>query len=424
MKTNSEIVSPQAHLQQAFQQIVDALGAHLPSSPEELPQLLQAGLTQLLTATLQKERQFYLEDHPEDRANGYAPSRTVDVGATPVSFERPRTRQGGFYPAVLPKHQRQLPQAYQDLLQNILLEAKSFAAARRTLQALNLSYSPEQTEQLLQQLYQEAQDFFSRPLATDWLVLFADAKVINLKDEHDQVKTATHFLVLGLDLQGQKHVLSVATFWGHEALAAWRQVFIDLKNRGLTRVLLWVTDDFSGLTALLQSLFPNSSHQLCTVHLLRNAQRQLNPQEYATFKARWKELCAASSPDSARTQFLALLEILRPANKAWVEHLQARTTQYLNFLQYPAALHPHLRSTNLPESLNNQIENLRRNAGGHFHTQREALIKMKLLADHLCQTKWHRTCPTIITHLAALTGQFQKRFEAELDPQKFLTQNF
>lgn len=403
--------------------MVDSLGIDLPGSPQELPQLLQAGLTQLLTATLLKERQFYLEDHAEDRANGYAPARTVDVGTTPVSFERPRTRQG-FYPALLPKHQRHLPQTYQDLLQNILLEAKSFAAARRTLQALGLSYSPEQTEQLLQQLYQEAKDFFTRPLATDWLVVFADAKIIDLKDEHGQVKSAVHFLVLGIDLQGKKHLLLAATFWGHEVLEAWRQILIDLRNRGLTRVLLWVTDDFGGLAALLQSLFPNSTHQLCTVHLLRNAHRHLSPEEYSTFKDRWKELSAASSPESARTQFLALLDQLRPTNKAWVEHLQPRAAQYLAFLAYPSGLRPHLRSTNLPESLNNQIENLRRNAGGHFHTQREALIKMKLLTDRLYQTKWRRPCPNLITHLAALNRQFQKRFEPELNAQTFLTQNF
>ena len=158
--------------------------------------------------------------------------------------------------------------------------------------------------------------------------------------------------------------------------------------------------------------------------LLRNGRRHLSPEHYTTFKERWKELCAASSPESARTQFLALLEKLRPTNKAWVEHLQTRTTHYLAFLQYPSGLHPHLRSTNLPESLNNQIENLRRNAGGHFHTQREALVKMKLLTDRLYETKWRRPCPNFITYLAALNRQFQKRFEPELDPQTFLTQNF
>jgi putative transposase len=411
------------HFDQLVQEVVQALGAALPGSPQELPQLLQVGLAQLLSAALQKERQFYLEEHPEDRGNGYAPARTLDIGTTPVAFERPRTRQG-FYPAVLPKHQRQLPQAYQDLLQNILLGSRSFAAARRTLQAMGLNYSPEQTEQLLQQLHQEGQDFFTRPLHPDWLAVLVDAKIIDLKDEHDQVKSAVHFLVLGIGLDGKKQVLSAAIFWGNEVLESWRQALIDLKNRGLTRVLLWITDDFSGLTGLLQGLFPNSLHQLCTVHLLRNAQRHLSPQDYATFRDLWKELCAASSLESAQTKFRALLEILRPANKAWVEHLEKRTAQYLVFLGFPGSLRPHLRSTNLPEGINNQIENLRRNAGGHFHSKREALIKMKLLTDQLYQTKWRRPCPHIITHLASLTHRFQQRFEAELETHKFLTQNF
>jgi putative transposase len=423
MKTSSEIPSPQAHLEQLLQDVVQSLGAALPGCPQELPQLLQTGLAQLLSAALQQERQFYLQDHPDDRANGYAPARTLDVGATPVSFQRPRTRQG-FYPAALPKHQRQLPQAYQDLLQNILLGSRSFAAARRTLQAMGLSYSPEQTEQLLQQLHQEAQDFFTRPLHPDWLAVFVDAKIIDLKDEHDQVKSAVHFLVLGIGLDGKKQILAATIFWGNEVLESWRQALIDLKNRGLTRVLLWVTDDFSGLAGLLQSLFPNSLHQLCTVHLLRNAQRHLSPEDYATFKETWRELSATSSPESAQTQFRALLEKLRPTNKAWVQHLENRTAQYLVFLSFPASLRSHLHSTNLPEGINNQIENLRRNAGGHFHSKREALIKMKLLTDQLYQTKWRRPCPRIISHLAALTRRFHQRFEAELDQKKFLTQNF
>lgn len=423
MKTNSQVLTPQAHLEQLVQDLTQALQNFLPTGPQELPQLLQAGLAQLLAGALNKEREFYLDQHPADRANGYAPARTLDVGATPVSFERPRTRQG-FYPALLPKHQRQLPQAYQELLHQILLGSRSFAAAKRTLQAMGLSYSPEQTEQLLQQLHQEAQDFFTRPLHPDWLAVFVDAKIIDLKDDHDQVKCAVHFLVLGIGLDGKKQVLAATIFWGNEVLESWRQALIDLKNRGLTRVLLWVTDDFSGLAGLLQGLFPNSLHQLCTVHLLRNAQRHLSPEDYATFKETWKELSATSSPESAQTKFRALLEKLHPANKAWVEHLEKRTAQYLVFLSFPASLRSHLRSTNLPEGINNQIENLRRNAGGHFHSKREALIKMKLLTDQLYQTKWRRPCPRIISHLSALTRRFHQRFEAELDHNNFLTQNF
>ena len=112
--------------------------------------------------------------------------------------------------------QRHLPEAYQQLLQSILLGAKSFAAAQRSLQALGLGYSTEQVQALLQELHQQARAFFGRPLAADWVALFADAKIIELKDEQDQVKTAVHFLVLGLSLEGRKELLCATTFWGNE----------------------------------------------------------------------------------------------------------------------------------------------------------------------------------------------------------------
>jgi transposase-like protein len=416
MNNNQESSAVQAHLDQFFTQLAQCPELEGQLGPEDLPQLLEAGLAHVLKGVLQRERQFHLADHPADRANGYAPKRTLKLGTTAVSLERPRTRQG-FYPAVLPKHQRYLPEAYQQLLRNLLLGARSFSAARRTLQALGLGYSPEQVEQLLEELHQEAKSFFTRPLVADWLCLFIDAKIIALKDEHEQVKKAVHFLVIGLGLDGKKEVLTAATFWGHEVLESWRKVLLDLKNRGLVRVLLLVTDDFSGLAPMMQSLFPNSDHQLCTVHLLRNAQRHLSLEDYATFREAWREIQTASSFASAQTKFRDLLERLRPNNKAWVEHLEKRTANYLAFVQYPAPVHAQLRSTNLPEGLNNQIENLRRNAGGHFHSQREALIKMKLLTNQLYDDKWSRANPKFLGQIGTLNQMFRQHFETELNHQ-------
>ena len=33
---------------------------------------------------------MYLDDHPEDRANGFAPPRQLHVKTTPVNIERPQ----------------------------------------------------------------------------------------------------------------------------------------------------------------------------------------------------------------------------------------------------------------------------------------------------------------------------------------------
>jgi transposase-like protein len=104
--------------------------------------------------------------------------------------------------------------------------------------------------------------------------------------------------------------------------------------------------------------------------------------------------------------------------------LEKRTANYLTFVQYPAPIHAQLRSTNLPEGLNNQIENLRRNAGGHFHSEREALIKMKLLTNQLYDHSWTRVNPMFLGQIGTLNQLFRKHFELELNPEKFLTQSF
>lgn len=68
------------------------------------------------------------------------------------------------------------------------------------------------------------------------------------------------------------------------------------------------------------------------MHLLRNARRQLAPKDYTLFQEAWREIIAASSPETARTKWMALLDVLRTDYPAWVAHLQPRTDHYLRFM--------------------------------------------------------------------------------------------
>ncbi len=73
---------------------------------------------------------------------------------------------------------------------------------------------------------------------------------------------------------------------GDESKVSWADVFQDLIQRGLKRVLLFVTiDDFSGVKEMIQKLYPLSDHQLCFIHMQRNLMRQLPKKVYAALKA-------------------------------------------------------------------------------------------------------------------------------------------
>ncbi len=140
MKNTTPPSAIQARMEELMKQLADDPLMGDLATPADLATFLQAGFSVLLHAALLKERELHLEQHPDDRANGYAPIRQLHIKTTPVRVRRPRTR-GDFYPACLPKHQRHIPESYQELLEQVLLESRSFESALRTLQAIGAGYS-------------------------------------------------------------------------------------------------------------------------------------------------------------------------------------------------------------------------------------------------------------------------------------------
>jgi hypothetical protein len=49
---------------------------------------------------------------------------------------------------------------------------------------------------------------------------------------------------------------------------------------------------------------------------------------------------------------------------------------------------------------------------------------VKLLSNDLYDYSWTRACPASLAHLGTLNQFFRSHFEAELNPETFLTQNF
>ena len=392
-------------------------------NPENIVNIMQAGMSALLRTFMLKERDTYLENQSEDRANGYAPKRQLFIKTEPVDIEIPRTR-GGFYPSVLPKHKRYLPNEYKNLLEQILLNSKSFKALGQTIQSMGLPYSEKQLDELLEELDERAQDFHNKPLSSDWIIIYIDAKKVDLKDTQGSVKSAIMFTAIGIDIDKQKKVLVNKTYWGNENIECWRNLLKDLTSRGVRRPLMIVTDDFSGVKKLIGGFFQNTDHQLCTVHLLRNAKNQLSYEDYLKFRDRWKEICLSSSFDTAKERWLKLMEELRNANPGWIKYISTRTDNYLVFMKYPRNIQKHIKSTNLPEGINNLIEIVRRNAGGHFHSEREVRIKMMIMINNLTERKWRNPNPMFKYHSADLLRMFKQRFEGELPEEYFLTQTY
>jgi transposase-like protein len=68
-------------------------------------------------------------------------------------------------------------------------------------------------------------------------------------------------------------------------------------------------------------------------------------------------------------------------------------------------------TTNLVEAVNGQLEIMRRNSGGYFHSEDTLKFKLGLAVSSLENGRWKAPARSIQSALHQLNAMFQSRFE-------------
>jgi putative transposase len=390
------------------------------SVEKEIDRLLAAGLENfsvrellgmMLSAAGQAERRHYLSEATDDKGNGSYP-RSVNVGSVPVDIRVPRSRTGNFRPSSLPPpYERGYSDEVQSLLLGVLSSARSINAAKSALRKMGLSACSEDIDAVASGFVEELDLVNSRPIDPDLLAVFLDGKYVEVKED-ERLRSACVYLVIGLHRDGRKKVLSCFTKHGRENLEVWKSVLRSLVERGLRRVMVIVHDDFSGLLGLTRGMFPNSDIQLCTVHLLRNAKTHLSKEDSAEFTKRFRTIKHAWNAEVAGLQFEELCQRFEKSAPTFVKELREKRPHYLFFLNYPDGVRRTLSTSNAVEAINKQLEILRRNSGGYFHSEETAKLKLGIAVSSLESGKWRRVAANITAALDQFNAMFEARFEA------------
>ena len=385
----------------------------------DVDRLLQTGLADfslrellglLISSTGAAERNVYLEKTSNDKPNGFY-DRSLQVGTIPVEVRVPRTRSGEFRPASLPlPYRRGYSEEVQSLLLGLLGSSRSIHAAKDALQKMGLSSSEQDLERVATGLIEELELRNSRPLDPDLLALFVDGKYVELRDG-DKLRSACIYLAVGLGRDGRKRVLSCIAKPGRENLEDWKSVLRGLIERGLRRVMIFIQDDFSGLLPISHSLFPNADVQLCAVHMQRNAKTHLSKTDATEFQQRWRAIKSSWDVEVGNRQFEELCDRFVKTYPTWIGELRKKRQHYLAFLKYPEYMRKSFSTTNVVEAVNGQLEIMRRNSGGYFHSQDTLKFKLGLAISSLEDGRWRTGARTIMSALPQLNAMFQSRFE-------------
>ena len=374
-----------------------------------LDQLARRGAQQMLQQALEAEVQEFLEQHQERRdnngkrlvvRNGHKPSRKVVTGAGALEVQQPRVRDNSpnkdgrvqFNSAILPPYLRR-SKAIEEFIPWLYLKGIStgdFSEALAKLlgeQAKGLS--PNVIVRLKDQWTAEYEEWNRRDLTgKQYVYIWADGIHVNVRLEDTENKRQCMLVVMGATADGHKELIAVMDGY-RESEQSWKELLIDLQQRGLTLAPQVATGDGAlGFWAALRKVYPQTREQRCWVHKTANVLNKMPKSVQPRAKEALHEIWMAETRDAANKAFDRFLEKYGAKYEGACECLKKDRAELLTFYDFPAEHWKHLRTTNPIESTFATIRLRHRRTKGNG-TRKASLAMMFKLAQ-AAQKRWRR----------------------------------
>jgi transposase-like protein len=350
-------------------------------------------IKQLSKRILEKALQIEMDDHLgysrydrselQNARNG-AFQKTLITNNGTIELDVPRDRNGGFEPAIIKKKQSRVAGLDQKIV-SLYAKGMSLSDIKTQLQEL---YDADISESLISKITDgvadEVKAWQNRALESVYPIVFFDCLVVKVRHEKRIINKAV-YVSLGIDLSGRKDILGL---WisENEGAKFWLGNLTEMKNRGMTDMLIACTDNLTGMSDAISAVYPKCEHQLCIVHQIRNSLKFVSYKDRKELVADLKPIYQAATEDEAQ-------EALDAFDRKWSkQYPQIAKSWYNNwenliiFLQYPKAIRKIIYTTNAIESLNSQLRKVTKNK--RVFPSDESVFKTLYLTINYITAKW------------------------------------
>lgn len=336
-----------------------------------------------------------------NRRNGHS-QKTVQGELGELRIEIPRDRQGTFEPRLIPKHQRRIP-GFDEKILALFAKGMTPRDIQDVVRELyGVEVSPTLISEITSDLDQDVTAWRSRPLDPVWPIVYFDGLVVHVRGANGRVSQHTLYVALGVNLEGRKELLGL---WLAETEGAkfWLGVLTDMRNRGLTDILVACIDGLTGFPDAIRSAYPATRVQLCVVHLVRAALRYVTDKDAkAVARDLRKVHDAATLPEAeqALEEFAQAWDGKYPTiSRSWRE----KWTDIVTLFDFPWPIRKAISTTNAIESADSVIRKLTRNR--KLYPNAESAFKIVFLAIREASPRWTMPVPNwkpALNHFAIL----------------------
>ena len=352
---------------------------------EALKDLLGDTMEQMLKAELDEHLDYEYGEKPLslNTRNGSS-KKTVKSSYGNIDLNIPRDREGSFEPQALKKYQKDISNIENQIISMYAKGMTTRDISTHIKEIYGFGISESMVSKITNKILPTIEEWQNRPLEKVYPFVFLDAIHYHVRENNIVVKKAV-YIALGYNTEGYKEILGM---WvgENESSKYWLLVLNQLKERGLEDILIVSTDNLSGFSQAIESVYPKTEIQKCVIHQIRNSTKFVSYRDIKELMKDLKTVYKASTEELALSNLDIFEEKWGKKYPMCVNSWRNNWAELATYFKYPEGIRKLMYTTNSIENFNRQLRKVTKNKT--IFPNDYALQKSLYLAMVDASSKW------------------------------------
>ena len=352
---------------------------------EALKALLGDTMEQMLKAELDEHLDYEYGEKPLslNTRNGSS-KKTVKSSYGNIDLNIPRDREGSFEPQALKKYQKDISNIENQIISMYAKGMTTRDISTHIKEIYGFGISESMVSKITNKILPTIEEWQNRPLEKVYPFVFLDAIHYHVRENNIVVKKAV-YIALGYNREGYKEILGM---WvgENESSKYWLLVLNQLKERGLEDILIVSTDNLSGFSQAIESVYPKTEIQKCVIHQIRNSTKFVSYRDIKELMKDLKTVYKASTEELALSNLDIFEEKWGKKYPMCVNSWRNNWAELATYFKYPEGIRKLIYTTNSIENFNRQLRKVTKNKT--IFPSDYALQKSLYLAMVDASSKW------------------------------------
>ena len=323
---------------------------------EAFKKILQTSLNKILQVESAEQLKAAPYERSEERTDCRNGSRDRDLNTRVgrITLHVPRHRNVPFKTLVFDNYSRSEAALVAGMAEMVVNGVSTRKVSRVMETLCGTSFSKSAVSDVCKDLETAVKEFQTRPLEGDYPFLTVDATYFKVR-ENSRIISKAFMIAYGTNAEGHREILGFGVY-ANESSATWTDFLLSLKKRGLTGLLMIMSDAHEGILNAIGKVFPTVPWQRCQFHFSRNITDKA-PKKYQTgLRAELQELFNCKTIAEARKVRDRIIEDYRDVAESAVVCLDEGFESSMTVMLLPAWLRRFYRTSNQIERLNKELK--------------------------------------------------------------------